>query len=111
MVVKPKMAQPVELDEEPIDLFNFTGWKVQKTFSLFLFLSLSLSLSVLECLFNRSRLNLNRSRFGWDPVKGKLRSNGHLPTSRPPPQPIKPPTASLVIFLYKKAQIFIISRA
>ena len=25
MVVKPKMAQPVELDEEPIDLFNFTG--------------------------------------------------------------------------------------
>ena len=32
MVVKPKMAQPVELDEEPIDLFNFTGWKVQKHF-------------------------------------------------------------------------------
>ena len=30
MIVEPKMAQPVELDEESIYLFNSTDWKVQK---------------------------------------------------------------------------------
>ena len=30
MIVEPKMAQPVELDEESVDLFNSTYWKVQK---------------------------------------------------------------------------------
>ena len=31
MVVKPKMTQPVEPDEEPVDLFNSTGRRVQKS--------------------------------------------------------------------------------
>ena len=30
MVVEPKTAQPVESDEEPVDLFISTSWRVQK---------------------------------------------------------------------------------
>ena len=30
MIVEAKMAQPVELDEESVDLFSSTNWKVQK---------------------------------------------------------------------------------
>ena len=32
MVIEPKTAQPVELDEEPIDLFGLTNRGVQKPF-------------------------------------------------------------------------------
>ena len=30
MVVEPKMAQPVESNDEPVDLFNLTGQGMQK---------------------------------------------------------------------------------
>ena len=72
MVVEPKMAQLVELDEEsvepdeePVDLFNLIGRPVQLNRSTCLAQPVKgcknlLSLS--KCLFNQLRLDLNRSK-------------------------------------------------
>ena len=58
MIVETKMTQPVELDEEPVDpqLKRSKGTKT---------------------LFLPKRL-FNQSKDGRDPVKGRLKSNGHL---------------------------------
>ena len=63
MVIELKTTQWVEPNEEPIDRFSSTGQMVQKPY-----------------LFqNVVKVDLNRSRSSRGPVKGQLRSNGHLP--------------------------------
>ena len=61
MVVEPKTAQPIELDEELVNLFSSTDRKVQKP-----------SLS--------SRMVIQPVKVEPQPIEVRLRSNGHLPS-------------------------------